>query len=128
MFHGSPVEPIARSSGSSCRSGQDGPWAMSARTTVGETPSTVVPLRSATAHSRSGSGQSGTPSKKTAVPPLVRAAVMTKEPMIQPMSVSQSTAESWSTPIPWRTSSATLNGRPACVCTHPFGRPVLPEV
>ena len=101
---------------------------MSARTTVGEMPSTVVALRSATAHRRSGSGQSGTPSKKTAVPPLVSAPAITNDPMTQPMSVSQSSAESWSTPMPCRTSRATLNGRPAWVCTQPFGRPVLPEV
>ena len=91
-------------------------------------PSTVVALRSATAHSRSGSGQSGTPSKNTAVPPLVSAAVITNDPMTQPMSVSQSIAESSSTPMPCRASRATLNGSPAWVCTQPFGRPVLPEV
>ena len=127
-FHGSPVEPrIRRADRSWARTGAS-PWGMRARTRVGLMPSTVTPWRSRKAHSRSGSGQSGAPSKRASVAPLARAAVTSHGPMIQPMSVNQNRTSPVLTSVWKAPSSATFTVHPPCTCTEPLGRPVVPDV
>ena len=49
-------------------------------------------------------------------------------PIIQPMSVTQNSVSSECKFKPIQMSCAALTGKPQCVCTAPFGRPVVPEV
>ena len=49
-------------------------------------------------------------------------------PIIKPMSVSQQMRSPACTSVPNAMSCATLIGKPQCVCTAPFGRPVVPLV
>ena len=49
-------------------------------------------------------------------------------PIIQPMSLTQYiVSPSW-TSKQCAMSCAALIGKPQCVCTAPFGRPVVPDV
>ena len=61
-FQGSPVDPRTRSDERSWAATGSSPCAISARTSVGETPSTFTPWRATSDHSRSGPGWSGAPS------------------------------------------------------------------
>ena len=61
-FHGSPVEPRIRSDDRSCFAGHSSPCGLSARTSVGDTPSMFTRWRATDCHTRSGSGKSGAPS------------------------------------------------------------------
>ncbi len=84
-FHGSPVVAIACSEE---RSASGSPFGMSARISVGETPSIVTRSASTVCHSRS-SGQSGAPSAKTMDAPTAPPPTTVQGPMIQPMSVAK---------------------------------------
>src|SRR3954451_1843050 len=55
-FHGSPVEASTRNDDRSYARTGPSPWAINARTRVGDTPSTLTRWRSTKAHSRSASG------------------------------------------------------------------------
>ena len=59
---GSPTDPSSRSDDRSCCSGYSVPHRMNARIAVGAVYRIVAPYRSAIAHKRSLSGQSGAPS------------------------------------------------------------------
>ena len=49
-------------------------------------------------------------------------------PIIQPMSLTQYIVSPGCTSKQWTMSCAVLIGNPQCVCTAPFGRPVVPDV
>ena len=88
-FHGSPVEPMMRSDERSCFAGHMSPCGLSARISVGETPSMFTRWCVTLFQSRSGSGKSGAPSYITIVAPRACEPIIENGPMIQPMSVNQ---------------------------------------
>ena len=103
------------------------PFGISARTSVGEIPS-IVTRSSSTSCQRRSAGQSGAPSLNTIVAPRAPAPTTVHGPMIQPMSVENSTrSPAWRSA--WYAASRAIETRnPPCTWTAPFGFPVVPDV
>src|SRR5262249_43496289 len=130
-FHGSPLEWNFRNDERSCLctiSSLPPPRERSARINVGETPSAVTLCRSTNDQTRSGPGKSGAPSYRIIVAPSSNAPKTSHGPIIQPMSVIQQRVSSGCRSSPIHMPCADLIGKPQCVCTAPFGFPVVPEV
>jgi hypothetical protein len=127
-FHGSPVDAKMRRVERSCERTGSVPLGMSARMSVGETPSAVTPWRSTVAHNRSGPGWFGAPSVNSTVEPSASAPTISHGPMIQPRSVTQCSTSPGRTSVWYATSSAIFTRNPACTCSTPFGLPVVPLV
>ena len=100
---------------------------MSARTSVGETPTMEMRSDSISFHSRS-SGQSGAPSAKTIVAPAAPPPTTVHGPMIQPMSVAKWIRSPGLTSAWYTVSRAIETRKPPCTCSAPFGLPVVPDV
>ncbi len=103
------------------------PFGISARTSVGETPSIVTRSDSTSFQIRSG-GKSGAPSAYTIVAPAAPPPTTVQGPMIQPMSVAKWMRSPRLTFVWYATSRAIETRKPAWTWSAPFGFPVVPEV
>ena len=100
---------------------------MSARTSVGETPSIVTRSDSISFQMRS-AGKSGAPSAYTTVAPHAPPPTTVHGPMIQPMSVAKWMRSPGLTFVWYATSRAIDTRKPPWTCSAPFGLPVVPDV
>src|SRR5205823_607082 len=123
-FQGSPVVQIVFSDD---RSVAGSPFGISARTSVGETPSIVTRSDSTSCQRRSG-GKSGAPSAYTTVAPHAPPPTTVHGPMIQPMSVAKWIRSPGLTLVWYATSRAIETRKPPWTCRAPFGLPVVPDV
>src|SRR5439155_6169649 len=123
-FHGSPVVQMALSDDMSV---SGSPFGISARTSVGETPSMVTRSDSTSLQIRS-AGKSGAPSAYTTVAPHAPPPTTVHGPMIQPMSVAKWIRALGLTFVWYATSRAIETRNPPWTCSAPFGFPVVPDV